>query len=314
MLEPMHNLTDEHRRTMAGIGPIWGQAMQKHRDMTAAIYAPLIAASPKDGVTVTRDFAYGPHPRHTLDVFRPAKPPGGITGPLGGAAGAPVVLFVHGGAFLRGAKYAPAEGVYDNVLTWFARQGYLGVNMEYRLAPDSPYPGGAEDVAGAVNWITAHAAEHGGNPQQIWIVGHSAGATHICTYANDPAVAVKPGPEVKGLVLISGRLRIDVLPENPNAKGVRAYFGEDESLYEERSPVTHAHLCKLPVMIAIGQYENPLLDIYGAEFFWRLANARRHAPRLIRMRRHNHTSMAFHFNTGEEILGQEILGFFRDGE
>ena len=39
--------------TLAEIGPIWGEAMQKHRDMTAAIYAPLIAASPKDGVTLT---------------------------------------------------------------------------------------------------------------------------------------------------------------------------------------------------------------------------------------------------------------------
>lgn len=301
MPETMHNLTDAERRTMAEIGPIWGSAMQKHRDMVLAMYAPMIARAPRDGVQVMRDFAYGTHPRQTLDVFRPD-----------GASGAPVVLFVHGGAFLRGSKSVP-DGIYDNVLTWFARQGILGINMEYRLAPESPYPGGAEDVAGAVAWIRAHAAEHGGDPEKIFLVGHSAGATHICTYALDPAVAAKPGSEVKGLVLISGRLRIDALPENPNAKGVRAYFGDDESLYELRSPVTHAHRCTLPVMIAIGEFENPLLDIYGAEFFWRVANARRRAPRFIRMRRHNHSSMAFHFNTGEEILGREILSFMDEG-
>jgi acetyl esterase/lipase len=51
------------------------------------------------------------------------------------SAGVPVVLFVHGGAFVRGDKDVTGE-VYANVCYYFARHGYLGVNVEYRLAPD----------------------------------------------------------------------------------------------------------------------------------------------------------------------------------
>src|SRR3546814_13558169 len=65
--------------------------------------------------------AYGDHPRQLLDAYRPA-----------GARRAPVVVFVHGGAFIRGAKDISAA-MYANVATWFARQGCLGINMEYRL-------------------------------------------------------------------------------------------------------------------------------------------------------------------------------------
>jgi hypothetical protein len=116
------------------------------------------------------------------------------------------------------------------------------------------------------------------------------------------------------MILISGRLRADVLPDNPNAGGVRAYYGDDPALYEERSPATYAERCDLPVFIAIAEYENPYLDVYGAEFFYRVARARNRAPRFLRLARHNHTSMVAHFNAGEEQLGREILDFMARGE
>ena len=295
--ECMGNLNETARQLMAEIGPIWGTDMPKHRDMVLAAYRPLLARAPKAGVNVTGGIAYGAHTRHRLDVFR-----------CGDGSGMPVVVFVHGGAFVRGSK-STGDGIYDNVLYWFARRRCLGINVEYRLAPEARFPDGAEDVAGAVAWTKTHAAEYGGDPEKIFLVGHSAGATHIASYVVDPNVREKPGPELAGIVLISGRLRIDALPENPNAQGVRSYFGEDAGRYDACSPATYAHLCRHPVMIAVAEYDNPLLDVYGAEFFWRVAAARGRAPRFVRMLRHNHSSMAMHFNTGEEILGREILDF-----
>ena len=61
------------------------------------------------------------------------------------------MVFVHGGAFVRGDKSQPG-GTYDNFLYWFARQGMVGVNVEYRLGDKAPYPGGGEDVRDAVAW------------------------------------------------------------------------------------------------------------------------------------------------------------------
>ena len=94
---------------------------------------------------------------------------------------------------------------------------------------------------------------------------------------------------------------------------VRAYMGADASLYDSRSPVTHASDVELPVFIAIAEYENPYLDVYGAELLHKLSLVRRRAPRFLRLTRHNHISLIAHFNTGEEILGREILDFIARG-
>ncbi len=300
-MEPLATLSVEARAELARIGPIWGRDIQAHRDRVFDLYAPLLAAAPKAGVTVTRDLAYGPQPRQCLDLFRPER-----------ASGADVVVFVHGGAFVRGDKRATPH-IYDNVLYWFARQGCVGYNVEYRLAPGAAYPAGAEDLALALAWVEAHARGHGGNPARVFLIGHSAGATHVATLLADPALPAHWARRVAGAVLISGRLRADARPDNPNAAGVRAYFGDDESLYEARSPVTHAARLDLPVFLAIAEFENPLLDVYGAEMLHRLALARGRAPRFLRLAGHNHISIVAHFNTEEEILGREILAFFAGG-
>jgi acetyl esterase/lipase len=290
------NLPELARRTLAEIGPVWGRDIARHRDLVLQTYRPLLAAAPKTGVSVTRDIPYGTHPRQVLDVYRHRY-----------AADVPVVVFVHGGAFVRGDKDIDGE-VYANVLYYFARHRYLGVNIEYRRAPEFGYPSGAQDVAAAIAWVRAHAAEHGGDPERIFLIGHSAGGTHVASYAYDRA-AIASHPPVSGLVLLSSRLRVDALPGNPNAEGVRAYFGTDESKYEQLSPLAHGAHSPLPVFIAIAEYENPYLDVYGAELFYRIAAARGRAPRFLRLPRHNHISLVAHLNTEEDILGSEIRDF-----
>lgn len=261
------------------------------------LFAPLIRG-PRDGITVQRDLSYGAHPRQVVDLFVPA-----------GANGADVVVFVHGGAFVRGAKSGP-EGVYDNVLTWFARQGWVGVNVEYRLAPEAAYPQGALDVAGALSWVRESIRLHGGDPERVLLVGHSAGGTHVAGYAVDPVIG-RFGRDARALVLVSGRLRADVRAENPNALAVRSYFGQELALYEERSPVTHAANLRLPVMLVCAEFDNPLLDVYALEFATRVAQATGRAPRFIQCAGHNHMSIMAHFDSGEDTLGREILAFWK---
>jgi carboxylesterase type B len=300
--EPLGTLPPQARKVFAEIGPVWGQDINKHRDFVIAAYSPIVAAADNSGIRVEREIAYGPHPRQVLDVFVPSS---------GAGTSAPrdVVIFVHGGAFIRGKKSTNGH-IYDNVCYWFAGRGYVAINAEYRLAPEAPYPGGGQDVANAVDWAAANAGRFGGSAARIFLIGHSAGGTHVATCLFDPEFPGRPAASVAGAVLLSARLRADVLAANPNAQGVRAYFGSDESLYESRSPVTHAHCSQVPLMIAIAQFENPYLDLYGAEFFHRACAARARAPRFVQMRKHNHTSIVAHFNSGEEYLGCEIADFF----
>lgn len=287
---------------LEAIGARWPLDIRSHSQQVKAAYEPLLAAAPRDGVEVRRDIGYGPHPRQVVDVFVPAALPA--------HGGARVVAFVHGGAFVRGDKRT-TEQIYDNVLLWFARQGCVGVNIEYRLAPEASYPAGAEDVASALRWLQAHVAEFGGDPARVFLMGHSSGGTHAAAAMFDPAFAgASERPEVAGLVLVSARLRADRLEENPNAAGVAAYFGDDATLDEARSPCMHAAGSDVPVMIVVAEFENPLLDLYGLEFAQRLTAARRRAPRFVQVRGHNHMSVVAHFNSGDEALGREMLAFF----
>jgi len=118
---------------------------------------------------------------------------------------------------------------------------------------------------------------------------------------------------VAGLVVLSGRVRAEMLPENPNARKVEAYYGADPAVLEDCSAVTHVSANSVPTMIAVAEYENPLLDVHCAELFHRLAAAKRRAPRMVWLAGHNHTSIIAHFNTAEERLGREILDFIRLG-
>lgn len=306
--EPFDTLPPKAAATLRRIGPIWATDINEHRKLVVDTYTPIVAqARARSHVVVERDIPYGPHPRQRLDVFSPSahKPH-----TLASQHHADVVVFMHGGAFIRGQKSFNGE-IYDNVSYWFADHGLVAVNMEYRLAKDAPYPEGAIDLDNAVRWVFENVGRYGGNQRRIFLIGHSAGGTHVATYLLDPVCEGKSQDKVCAGVLISGRLAADVRPENPNANGVREYFGNDETLYEKRSPMTYASRASVPLMVVTAQFENPLLDQYGLEFASRVSKLPGHTPRFVQMRGHNHTSITAHFNSGEDHLGHEILAFMR---
>jgi triacylglycerol lipase len=139
-----------------------------------------------------RDLAYGTHPRQRLDVHAPIH--------LDRAA--PAVLFVHGGGFTGGDKHVPGTPMYDHVGAWAVRHGAVGVTMTYRLAPDHPWPAGAQDVAAAVGWVRGNIGRYGGDPERIVVSGHSAGASHLASFLAGQGGGSLDG--VRGGALLSG--------------------------------------------------------------------------------------------------------------
>ena len=97
-----------------------------------------------------------------LDVFAPKR-----------AADRPVVLFVHGGAWMFGDKNM--LGLYRGVGRFFARHGAVAVCVNYRLVPFVKHPEQVKDVARAFAWVCAHVRDYGGDPDRIFLCGHSAG-------------------------------------------------------------------------------------------------------------------------------------------
>lgn len=121
-------------------------------------------------VEVVRDVAYvdGGRREHRLDIYRPTK----AKGPW------PVVLYVHGGGF----RILSKETHWALALA-YARRGYLVFNIDYRLAPEHPYPAAIEDACAAYAWVARSAAAHGGDLSRFLLAGESAGANLVASLA-----------------------------------------------------------------------------------------------------------------------------------
>ena len=285
---------------MDALGPIWARDIVGHSRQVIEAYTHILRNRPGAALAATRDVPYGPDVRQRLDVF--GTP---------GLARAPIAVFVHGGAFVRGQK-DPTDEVYANVPRYFARRGWLGVNVEYRLAPGALFPAGADDVDLALQCVRRHAQGWGGDAGRIVLIGHSAGGAHAATFACDPVVGPREGPGIRALVLIGARVRADTRADNPNAEAVRAYFGPDDAVYGERSPVTHAGRATMPVLVAIAEFENPHLDAYGREFFDRVSCRAGSQDRFLKLLGHNHTSAVAHLGSADEAFGRALLAFCHD--
>ena len=196
------------------------------------------ALVPKDEAgAVTRDVAYGPDPRQRLDIYAPP----------GGADGAPVVVFVHGGSWATGDKAG-----YDWAGRALASRGYLAVLPNYRLVPEGIYPAMVEDTALAVAWTHANAAQLGGDPSGLAVAGHSAGAYNAMMVAYAPAfldAAGAPPNIVRAVVNIAGPT--DFLPLDTEAS--RNAFGHlSGAALEATQPVNRADAAAPPTLTIHG--------------------------------------------------------------
>ncbi|WP_206241173.1 alpha/beta hydrolase [Novosphingobium terrae] len=241
-----------------------------------------------------RDIAYGPHERHRLDFY--------------GARDEvlkPVLLFVHGGGFVLGDKGEKEPGDWPNAAVGMmaAKLGMVGAVMNYRLAPDHLWPAGSEDVGAAVDWLRAHAAQHGGDPERIVLLGTSAGAVHVAGFLR---LRGDHADLVRGAVLLSGLY--GYTPLDPKDE---RYYGAPET-YAGKMPREAVAATTLPLLLACAQFDPPR---FQAEFLGLMTERlERHAamPRSVTLSGHNHYTMAMHLGTADRRLADEIAGFVED--
>jgi len=236
-----------------------------------------------------RDVAYGPDERQKLDLYRPE-----------GAVLQPVLLWVHGGGFLRGDKGAEGSPFNAHIGRWAARSGLVGAVMNYRFAPGAQWPSGVEDVAAAVDWLRGEGPAHGID-DRIVLAGTSAGAVHIAGY-----LAAHREAPVAGAVLLSGLYGFTPLDERDSL-----YYGP-QSDYAERMPLDGIVASGVPLFIACAEYDPPR---FQAETLGLLqARLDRHGmmPRAMIVGGHNHYTLAMHIGGSDTRLADEILAFIGD--
>ncbi|HZY83470.1 MAG TPA: alpha/beta hydrolase [Gemmataceae bacterium] len=224
------------------------------RVMSVRLWGPVPQPPGALNVAEVPDVAYRDGPqadpiRHRSDLFLPR-----------GKKGFPVVVLVHGGAWVLGDNRCC--GLYSSVGHFLASQGYGVVLPNYRPSPAVRHPAHVRDVAGAVAWTRRHIAEHGGDPRRIYLLGHSAGGHLVSLLATDESYLKAEGltaADVKGVIAVSGVYRIP--PGDVRAvlggRGPRGH--RFEQMFPLRGDAGRAHDCPLPGV--------PVrLDVFGLVF------------------------------------------------
>jgi acetyl esterase/lipase len=267
---------------------------------TEALYVPLSEREPYAGIRVQRDVAYGSDPRHLLDIFEE-----GVDAGQQLRAKRPVLVFLHGGAFMRGDRRVGNGPFNDNIAVWAARNGCVGVNMTYRLAPANPWPAAQEDIALAIAWLHDHAAQWAGDAKRIVLMGHSAGAAHAAQYLAFPAFHRVPEGGVAAAILLSGLF--DPISAEPNLP-LQAYFGTDTSLYPARSALPGLVTSKVPLLTAFAELD-PEDFCSQSRLLQRCLTQAGKSVAAYQLMGHSHMSEIYSINTPDTALTTLLAEF-----
>jgi acetyl esterase/lipase len=195
----------------------------------------LSLAAPRCAKTF-RGLSYREGDRGQLDVYAPPM----------GQGGAPTVVFFYGGGWRRGdrARYRFMGQV-------LASCGMVAVIPDYRIYPDAQFPDFIEDAAAATAWAKANIAQYGGDPDKLFLMGHSAGAYNAAMLALDSrwleAVGLDPRRDLCGAIGLAGPY--DFLPLH--SETMKAIFGEAaQSVHTQ--PIEHVDGRAPPMLLITG--------------------------------------------------------------
>jgi acetyl esterase/lipase len=200
------------------------------------------------------NLAYGTNQRQTLDVYVPRL-----------AKNAPVVIFWYGGSWREGSK-----ADYRFVGTALAELGFVAVLPDYRLYPQVTFPLFDEDGARAIAWVEQHAAEFGGDPNHIVLMGHSAGGHTAAFLALNHAFLEKFGAKstnIVGLIRLSGPYALV-----PDSDELRAAFPPPYT-ESDWQPIRFIDSHAPPTLLLHGLADTEVLPRETIEFHDALAQA-----------------------------------------
>lgn len=206
---------------------------------------------------------YAPDRGLSLDIYRPR---GG-----GNARNAPVVVFFYGGGWQRGNR-----GQYQFVGQRFADNGMLAIVADYRTYPAAGFPAFMEDAADAVAWTRSHASEYGGNPQRMFIAGHSAGAQIAALLGTDAHYLAQRGiqpAQLAGVIGLSG-------PYDFNIGEYAPVFG-DPSQWPKAMAVNFVDGDEPPFLLIQGEADRTVAPRNSIELTDKLRA--RHVPVILKL-------------------------------
>jgi acetyl esterase/lipase len=247
-----------------------------------------------------------------LDLYLPAR-----------GKGFPVVVLVHGGAWMWGDKNLD---FIPSVARRLARCGIVVAAPNYRLAPLARYPAHIQDVARAVAWVHKHVGEYGGDAGNLFLMGHSAGGHLVSLLAADVRLLKPAGFDAKairGVISVSGiyqlsEVTLQALARTPrkelevSADGnpYALVFGNDPDTCRQASPMTHVRRGLPPFLIVVAENDLPTLAEMALQFD---AALREHGcqGRLLKAADRNHVTVLWSARHPDDPLPRAVVEFVR---
>lgn len=260
-------------------------------------------------IVATKDIVYRPgseNPKHRLDVYAPED-----------ASGLPVVHFVHGGYWTGGDKdyFSFVAGLYGSIGEALADRGIVTVIQSYRLVPEVPFETLLDDVMTGLKWTEDHIGEYGGNPNRIYLMGHSAGGHLTALAGTDDAVHTSRGMNpsaVKGYIPISGIWDIaDMQKTQPpefNEQITYPVFGRDPAKWSRYSPMDRMTTTPHRFLVMIGEDDYPYLIPQAQRAKSKLESLGGH-PAFHLAPEATHDKMVLRFGTSNDDLTSAVLEF-----
>ncbi len=223
VVDPRWQLDPEIAGLMAtGAPPPPALTVENLPERRARLLADLVAVLP--GADVSQEDRWVPGPSGAPGVAVR------LHRPLEARGLRPAIVAAHGGGYVMGSS-AAEDGRLNR---WCAGLGVVGVSVEYRLAPETAYPGALEDCYAALRWVDAHAGELGVDRGRLGVFGPSAGgglAASLALLARDRGevqlafqLLAFPMLDDRGQTPSTGR-EVPVWPRSANEVGWQAYLG-----------------------------------------------------------------------------------------
>ena len=232
------------------------------------------------------DVRYGSGEKETLDIF-PADAPN-----------APVHLFIHGGYWR-----AMDKSDYSFIADVFQPAGATTVLVNYDLCPDVTLDTIVAQTMRAIAWIWRNIAEHGGDPNRLYVSGNSAGG-HLTAMAlaHDWEAEDLPADIIKGAIPITGVFDCEPVPDITVNELVRL----DRETARRLSPLRNPPRRALPVLVAVGGAE-PRLWIGMSKDYAALCREHGIACEYMELPGHDHFDISRAVGDSESPLAQAML-------
>jgi acetyl esterase/lipase len=216
----------------------------------------------------------------------------------------PVLAWVHGGGWTIGDR-----SHYRHVGNAFAKRGILTALVGYRLSPAVQHPEHVRDVARALAWLKTHAKEHGGDPDALFVSGHSAGGHLSALVALDPTYLKEQGLELsalRGVIPMSGVFGAPGLSVFP-----KAFPAETRDAAAPLNHVSPSASVKLPFLVTWGDSDPINLRVGGKALASRLAEAG-FAARSLEVKDRGHVTIAAKIGSDNDELTEAVAKFVKE--